>query len=108
MEATPRGDEQFVAARPGTRRFFHRLGWALTLALCLSGFFGIGLFRLAPLANPLAIPATLLTAALAAAVRLPPRLTGTPMTPAVCRLLACRTTIPRLGIRGIEELLTAF
>ncbi|MGA2253529.1 MAG: hypothetical protein ABSG53_02615 [Thermoguttaceae bacterium] len=98
MRAPPRRNEQLVAAWTGTRRLFRILGWALTLALRLSGFLGSGLLRLPPLANPPAIPTTLLTAALAPVLRLPPRLAGTPKPPAVRCILTRRTAIPRLGI----------
>ena len=105
---TPRTYEQHVAARTGTRRFFRSVGWALTLALHLRGFFGSDLLRSRPLADPLPIAATLLTAALPATLRLPPCLVGAPTPPTVCRILTCRTAIPRLVIVGLEELLAAF
>ena len=103
MRTAPRGYEQLVAAWPGTRRFFRIVGWALTLALSLGG-----LLCFAPLAEPLPIAATLLTAALPAMVRLPPDLVGMPMPPAVGCILTRRTAIPRLGILRLEELLAAF
>jgi hypothetical protein len=105
---TPRGNEQLVAARTGTGRFFQIVGWALTLALGLGGLLGSGLLRLSPLADPLAIAATLLAATLAAPLRLPPHLVGMPMPPAVGCILTRRTAIPRLAILGLEELLAAF
>ena len=108
MRAAPRGNEQLVTARPGTRRFFRSVGWALTLALGLGGLLGSGLLRLSPLADPLPVAATLLTAALPALLRLPPGLVGTPMPPTVRCILTRRTAIPRLGILGLEELLAAF
>ena len=108
MRRVPRGNEQLVTARTGTRRFSRSGGWALTLALRLGDFFGSGLLHLPPLADPLAIPTTLLTAALAPTLRLPPGLPGTPMSPAVGCILTCRTAIPRLSILGLEELLAAF
>ena len=108
MRTTPRGHEQLVAARTGTGRFFRIVGWALTLALGLGGLLGRGLLRLPPLADPLPIAATLLTAALPAMLRLPPDLVGMPMPPAVRCILTRRTAIPRLGILGLEELLAAF
>jgi hypothetical protein len=103
-----RGNEQFVTARTGTGRFFQSIGWALTLAVCLGGFFGSSLLRFPTLADPLAIPTTLLTAALAPTLRLPPGLTGTPMPPAVGCILTHRTAIPRLGMLGLKELLAVF
>ena len=103
MRRAPRGNEQLVAARTGTRRFFRSVGWALTLALRLGGFLGCGLLRLPPLADPLPIAATLLTAALPATLRLPPGLVGTPTPPTVRRILTRRTAIPRLGILGLER-----
>ena len=108
MRRAPHGNEQLVAAWTGTRRFFRILGWALTLALRLSGFLGSGLYRLPPLADPPAIPTTLLTAALAPILRLPPDLAGTPMPPAIRCILARRAAIPRLGIFGLKELLAVF
>ncbi len=105
---TPRGNEQLIAARSGTGRSLRIVGWALTLALPLGGLLAPGLLRLSSLADPLAIAATLLTAALSATIRLPPRLVGTPIPPAIRRILARRTAIPRLGILGLEELLAAF
>ena len=108
MRALPRGNEQLVAAWPGTRRFFRIVGWALTLALSLGGLLCRGLLCFAPLAEPLPIAATLLTAALPAMVRLPPDLVGMPMPPAVGCIPTRRTTIPRLGILRLEELLAAF
>ena len=108
MRAAPRRNEQLVAARTGTTRFLRIVGWALTLALGFGGLLSSGLLRLSPLANPLAIAATLLTATLAAMVRLPPGLVGMPMPPAVCCILTRRTTIPCLGILGLERLLAAF
>lgn len=106
MRTTQRGNEQLVAARPGTGTVFRSLGWALTLARrrCLSGR---RLFRLLPLTHPFSIPATLLATALAAAVRLSPGPTGSPRTPTVGGLLARRTAIPRLWAVGLEELLAA-
>jgi len=108
MRTTPRGNEQLVAARTGTRRFFRSIRWALTLALRLGGFLGSGLLRIPPLADPLAMPTTLLTAALAPTLRLPPGLAGTPMPPAVRCILTHQTAIPRLGIFGLKELLAVF
>ena len=108
MRAAPGGNKQLVAARPSTGSFFQSLGWALTLALRLGGLCGSSLLRLPPLAHPLTIPATLLPTALAAAVRLPPGLAGTPMPPTIRCILTRRTAIPRLGIFGLEELLAAF
>ena len=108
MRAPPRRNEQLVAARTGTRRFFRSVGWALTLALRLRGFLDYGLLGLPPLADSLPIAVTLLTAALPATLRLPPCLVGTPTPPTVCRILTRRTAIPRLVIVGLEELLTAF
>jgi hypothetical protein len=105
---SPRGDEQLVATRTGTRRFFRCIGWALTLALRLGGFLGCGLLGLPPLTNPLPIAATLLAAALPPTLRLPPSLVGTPTPPTVCRILTRRTAIPRLVVVGLEELLAAF
>jgi len=105
---TPRRNEQHVTARTGTRRFFYSLGWALTLALRQGGFLGYGLLGLPPLADSSPIAATLLTAALPATLRFPPGLVGIPMPPTVSFLLTRRTAIPRLGILGLEELLTAF
>jgi hypothetical protein len=104
----PCGNEQLVAARTGTRRFFRSVGWALTLALCRSDFLGCGLLGLPPLTDPLPIAATLLTAALPATLRLPPCLVGTPTPPTACRIPTCHTAISRLGIVGLEELLAAF
>jgi hypothetical protein len=101
-------NEQRIAARTGTGRFFRIVGWALTLALGLGSLLFDGLLRLLSLAYPLPIPATLLTAALAATVRLLPGLIGMPMPPAVGGILTCRTAIPCLGILGLEELLAAF
>jgi hypothetical protein len=108
MGTAPRGCEQLIAAGSGTRRFFRIVGWALTLALSLGGLLCRGLLCFAPLAEPLPIAATLLTAALPAMVRLPPDLVGMPMPPAVGCILTRRTTIPRLGILRLEELLAAF
>jgi len=108
MRTTLRGNEQLVTARTGTRRFFRSVGWALTLALRPSDFFGSGLLRLPSLADPLAIPTTLLTAALAPTLRLPPGLAGTPTPPAVRRIPTQGTAIPGLGIFGLEELLAVF
>src|ERR1039458_2673411 len=108
MRATPRGNEQLVAARTGTRRFFRSVGWALTLVLRLGGLLRSGLPRLLPLAGPLAIPTTRLTAALPASLCLPPGLAGTPMPPAVRCILTRQTAIPRLGIFGLKELLAVF
>lgn len=108
MRTASRGREQLVAARTGTRRFFRSIAWALTLALALGGLLGDGLLRFAPLTYPLSIATTLLAAALAADPGLPPSLAGTPMPPPICRLLACRTAVPRLGILGLKELLAAF
>jgi len=103
-----RGNEQLVTARTGTGRFFRSIGWALTLAFHLSGFFGSRLLRFPLLADPLAIPTTLLTAALAPTLRLPPGLTGTPTPPAVRCIMTHRTAIPRLGMLGLKELLAVF
>jgi hypothetical protein len=108
MRAPSRGNEQIVAAWTGTRRFFRSIGWALTLALRLGGLLGSGLFRLLPLADPLAIPTTLLTATLPASLCLPPGLAGTPMPPAVRCIPTHQTAIPRLGIFGLKELLAVF
>ena len=108
MRALPRGNEQLVAAWPGTRRFFRIVGWALTLALGLGGLLCRSLIGFSPLAEPLPIAVALLTAALPAMVRLPPDLIGMPVPPAVCGVLTCHTTIPRLPILGLEELLAAF
>ena len=108
MRTTPRGNEQLVAARTGTRRFFRSIRWALTLALRLGGFLGSSLLRLPLLADPLAIPATLLTATLAPTFRLPPCLAGPPMPPPIRCPLTCRTAIPRLRPPRLKELLAAF
>jgi hypothetical protein len=108
MRRTPRGNEQHVAARTGTGRFLRIVGWALTLALGLGGLLSSGLLRLAPLANPLPIAVTLLTATLAAFLRLPPSLVGMPTPPAVRCILTRHAAIARLGILGMEELLAAF
>jgi hypothetical protein len=78
------------------------------LALSLGGLLRRGPLCFAPLAEPLSIAVTLLTAALPAMVRLPPDLVGMPMPPAVGGILTRRTAIPRLGILGLEELLAAF
>lgn len=116
MRAPQRGNEQLVAAWTGTKRFFQNCGWALTLALRLNDFFdsrplahqlGSPLGRL-PLANPLAISTTLLTATLAPTLCLLPSLAGTPMPPAVRGTPTHQTAIPRLGIFGLEELLATF
>lgn len=104
MRRTPRGNEQIVAPRPGTGRFFPSLGWALTLALGLDPLLRSGLLRLTPPAHPFAIPATLLAATLPAPFRLPPRLARAPTPPAIGRLLTRRTAIPRLRVPGPEEL----
>jgi len=66
------------------------------------------LLGLPPLADPLPIAATLLTAAFPAALRLSPGLVGTPTPPTIRRILTRRTAIPRLVVVGLEELLTAF
>ncbi len=108
MRRTPRGNEQLVAARTGTGRFVRIVGWALTLALSLGGLLRRGLLCLAALANPLPVAATLLAAALATSLRLPPKLVGMPTPPAVGSILACRSAIPCLGIFGLEGLLAAF
>jgi len=108
MRATMRGNEQLVTARTGTGRFFRSIGWALALAFCPGGFFGGSLLRFPTLADPLAIPTTLLTAALAPTLRLPPGLTGTPTPPAVRCILTHRTAIPRLDMLGLKELLAVF
>jgi hypothetical protein len=108
MGTTPRGRKQLIAAGSGTRSFFRIVAWALTLALSLGGLLCRGLLCFAPLADPLSIAATLLTAALSAMVRLPPDLIGVPMPPAVGCFLTRRTAIPRLAILGSEELLAAF
>jgi hypothetical protein len=112
MRRARRGNEQLVAARTGTGRLFRNLGWALTLALglggLLGGLLGGSLFRLPTLANSLSIPATLLAAALATTLRLPPRLTGTPMPPPIRRPLTCRTAIPRLRPPGLKKPFAAF
>jgi len=108
MRATLRGNEQLVTARTGTRRFSRSIGWALTLALCLGGFFGSGLLRFPPLADSLPIPTTLLTAALAPTLRLPPGLTGTPTPPTVGCILTHRAAIPCLRMLGLKELLAVF
>jgi hypothetical protein len=108
MRTAPRGREQLITAGAGTRRFFRIVGWALTLALGLGGLFCRGLIGFSPLAESLPIAVTLLTATLPAMVRLPPDLIGMPVPPAVCGLLACHTTIPRLRIFGPEELFAAF
>ena len=108
MRTSPRGRKQLVATRPRTRRFFRIVGWALTLAFSLGGLLCRGLLCFAPLAEPLPIAATLLTAALPAMVRLPPDLIGMPVPPAVCGILTRHAAIPRLGILGLEELLAAF
>jgi hypothetical protein len=70
--------------------------------------FDAGLLDLLPLADPLPIAATLLTAALAAALRLPPDLIGMPTTPTLGGILTCRTAIPSLAVFGFEEPLAAF
>ena len=108
MRRTPRGNEQLVTARTGTSRFLRLFGWALTLALGLGSLLGSGLLRLSTLADPLPIAATLLTAALAATLRLPPHLVGMPMPPTVCCILTSHAAISRLRIFGLEELLAAF
>lgn len=108
MRTAPRRREQRVAARSGTGRFFPSVGWAVALALGLGGLFIDRLLRLPPLPHPLAIAATLLTAAFPAAVRLPPGLAGTPMPPPFRGPLTRRTAIPRLWPSGLEELLAAF
>jgi hypothetical protein len=112
MRTTLRRNKQLITARTGARNFFRSIGWALTLALRLRGFlssfFSSFFFRLPPLADPLPIPAVLLTAAIPATLRLPPGLVGMPTSPAICRILTRRTAIPRLGILGLEELLAAF
>jgi hypothetical protein len=94
MRTARRRNEQLVAPRSGTRRSFQIVGWALALAL--GGLLGLAPLRLTSLANPLPIPATLLPAALAATVRLPPGLAGTPGPPPLGCLLTRRTAIPRL------------
>ena len=103
MRAPSCGNEQLVAARTGTRRFFRSGGWALTLALRLRGFLDYGLLGLPPLADALPIAATLLTAALPATLRLPPGLAGTPMPPPICRPLTRWTAIPRLRPLWLKE-----
>ena len=108
MRRAWRGNKQLVAARSPTRDSFRSIGWALTLAPGFGGLLQGSLFRLPPLTNPLSIAATLLAATLTASFRLPPSLIGMPMSPAVGRILTCRTAIPRLGILGLEELLAAF
>lgn len=107
MRAAPPGSEQLVATRPGTGRFLRRVGWALTLARRRRCRDDRRRFRRTPLAHPFSIPAALLATALTARFRLPPSLAGTPRTPAVGRLLACRTAIPRLRAVGLKELLAA-
>ena len=76
--------------------------------MSLSGLLGIGLLGLSPLADPLTVAATLLTAALAASLRLSPDLIGMPAPPTVGGILTCRTAISRLGIFGLEEPLATF
>lgn len=107
MRATPRGNKQLVAARPGTRRFFQSRGWALTLALGLGGIFRSAHCRLPPLLDPLPIPATLAPTALPARFRLPPALARTPSTPPLCRPLTPRTAISCLRTVGLKELLAS-
>ena len=106
--AAPGRREVLIAAGTIAAKKFGAVGWALTLALRLRDFFGSGLLRLPPLADPLAIPTTLLTAAVAPTLRLPPSLAGTPMPPAVRCILTHRTAIPRLDIFGLKELLAVF
>jgi hypothetical protein len=105
MRTARRRNEQLVAPWPGTGRFFHNLGWALALARRLAGRPAGSLLRLPPLVHPLAIPAALSATTLAATVRLPPRLTGTPGPPPSGRLLACRPAIPGLRPPRLKELL---
>ena len=108
MRGPSRTSEQLVAARSRAGKFFRSIGWALALGLRLGGLLDGSLLRLTPLADPLAIPATLVTAALPATFRLPPSLPCTPTSPTPGFLLTRRTAIPRLGIPGLKEPLAAF
>jgi hypothetical protein len=102
-----RGHEQFVAARTATGRLFREFCWALALAMHFGNAFYRSLFHHLSLAYPLAIPATLLAATLAALIGLSPFVASAPTPPSLGRLLTCRTTISRLWISRLEELLTS-
>jgi len=108
MRAPLRNSEQLVAARTSAGKFFRIIGWALALGRHLDGLLGGSLLRLAPLADPLAIPTALPAAALPATFRLPPSPAGTPTPPPPGFPLTPRTAIPRLGTPGLKEPLAAF